>query len=165
VQIETFLLEKNAWLPNNPRFPAVLYRQALPESADISPKDFEELFSRNSWEPRWRDGVYGYHHYHTTAHETLGFAGGSARLMLGGPRGREIDVKEGDVLVIPAGVGHCSMKASKHFLAVGAYPPGQDWDMCKTTADAAAIERIRKLAAPASDPVEGTEGILLDLWR
>lgn len=164
MQIETFLLEKNAWMPNNPRFPVLLYKQALAQ-AQIGPRDVEELFARNGWEPRWRDGVYGYHHYHTTAHEALGFAGGSARLMLGGPRGREVDVKEGDVLVLPAGVGHCSVRTDKHFLAVGAYPPGQDWDLCKTLADEAALARIRNLPAPDSDPVEGRPGILLELWR
>jgi uncharacterized protein YjlB len=165
MQIETFLFEKNAWMPNNPRFPAVLYKQALEGGEEIVPHDLEELFERNGWEPRWRDGVYGYHHYHTTAHEALGFVGGSARLMLGGPRGREMQVDSGDVLVLPAGVGHCSMRTNKRFLAVGAYPPGQDWDMCKTLADSAALERIRNVPVPLSDPVEGGEGILLDLWR
>lgn len=165
MQIETFLFEKNAWMPNNPRFPALLYKNALAHTPDVGPRDLEDLFTRNGWQPRWRDGVYGYHHYHTTAHEALGFVGGSARLMLGGPHGREVDVNEGDVLVLPAGVGHCSVRTDKHFLAVGAYPPGQDWDLCKTTADEAALERIRRLPAPASDPVEGQEGILLDLWR
>lgn len=165
MQIETFQFEKNAWMPNNPRFPAVLYRRALKDGQEASPKNLEDLFSRNGWQPRWRDGVYGYHHYHTTAHEALGFVGGKARLMLGGPHGREVEVDEGDVLVLPAGVGHCSMRTDKQFLAVGAYPPGQDWDLCKTMADAAALERIRALPAPATDPVEGSEGILLDLWK
>lgn len=165
MHIETFQFEKNAWMPNNPRFPAVLYRDVLTDGQATNPKDFEDLFRRNGWEPRWRDGVYGYHHYHTTAHETLGFAGGKARLMLGGPRGREVEVEEGDVLVLPAGVGHCSMRTDKHFLAVGAYLPGQDWDLCKTMADAAALERIRALPPPESDPVEGREGTLLNLWR
>lgn len=165
MQIETFQFEKNGWMPNNPRFPAVLYRGALTDGQQASPKNFEDMFSRNGWQPRWRDGVYGYHHYHTTAHEALGFAGGKARLMLGGPHGREVEVEEGDVLVLPAGVGHCSVKTGKSFLAVGAYPPGQDWDLCKTTADAAALERIRALPAPDTDPVEGVQGVLLDLWR
>lgn len=165
MQIETFQFEKNGWMPNHPRYPAVLYRGALEGGEEIGAAGLEELFRRNGWEPRWRDGVYGYHHYHTTAHEALGFTGGTARLMLGGPRGREVDVKQGDILVLPAGVGHCSLRAEKYFLAVGAYPPGQDWDMCKTMADAAALERIRSLPAPATDPVEGEKGILLELWR
>lgn len=165
MQIESFLFEPNAWIPNNPRFPAVLYRNVLAGMQRIAPRDLEDLFQSHGWRPRWRDGVYGYHHYHTTAHEALGFVGGAARLMLGGPRGKEIEVAEGDVLVLPAGVGHCSVRTDKGFLAVGAYPPGEDWDMRKTAADEAALERIKHVPVPDSDPVEGEGGILLDLWR
>lgn len=165
MQIESFLFEPNGWIPNNPRFPVVLYRNVLAGLQRIGARDLEDLFRSHNWQPRWRDGVYGYHHYHTTAHETLGFVGGSARLMLGGPHGKEVDVTEGDVLVFPAGVGHCSMRTDRKFLAIGAYPPDQEWDMCKTAADAAALERIKHVPLPESDPVEGSGGILLDLWR
>ncbi|MFK2901846.1 cupin [Dyella jejuensis] len=152
-------------MPNNPRFPVLLYKNALGDRQDIGPNDVEDLFRSNGWEPRWRAGVYGYHHYHSTAHEALGFVGGCACLMLGGPGGSRVDVRPGQVLVLPAGVGHCSVRAEKHFLAVGAYPPGQDWDVCRHAADAAALERIQRLPRPATDPVEGKDGLLLDLWR
>jgi uncharacterized protein YjlB len=34
----------------------------------------------------------------------------------------ELDVKVGDVIVIPAGVAHCALKESGGFCMVGSYP-------------------------------------------
>ena len=152
--VEQFLLEPSGWVPNNARLPVLLYRQAVPSRGNIGDA-FETLFESNGWPPQWRNGVYAFHHFHSTAHEVLGFAGGTARLLLGGPSGRTVQVQAGDAVLLPAGTGHCNLGSSDDFLVVGAYPEGQDWDTCRTALEPAALARMQALAAPRSDPVQG----------
>ncbi|AXC09560.1 Cupin domain-containing protein [Acidisarcina polymorpha] len=163
---EQLHLTRNGWMPNNDRLPVLLYRSAFRIS---SGKDaaafFEQIFTKNGWPPQWRNGVYDFHHYHSTAHEVLGFVAGHAQLMLGGENGLEISVEAGDVAVLPTGTGHCKISASPDFLVVGAYPPDQSWDICRAAPSAIAVDRMSRLPFPNSDPVEGARGPLIHLWR
>jgi uncharacterized protein YjlB len=161
---ETFHFADDGAFPNS-RLPLLLYRSAV-TPVEASPEAMEQLFGGNGWPPQWRSGVYPFHHYHSTSHETLGIARGSARLMLGGPAGREVSVAAGDVVVVPAGVAHRRLEASGDFLLVGAYPPGMDWDLLKGEAGERpqADRNIEAVPMPESDPVRGRDGGLLRAW-
>ena len=158
---ETLTLGPNRALPNNPALPVLIYREVVPID---DPDATEATLRENGWRPDWRDGVYPYHHYHSTAHEALACTSGSAELMLGGKGGHAVHVAAGDLLVLPAGTGHCRITASTDFLLVGAYPDSQHWDVCREAADVATLARIAAVALPDADPVGGRDGPLPHLW-
>lgn len=162
---EILQFSRNAWVPNNDRLPVLIYRNVFDDSRLDAAAHFEQAFQRNGWSPQWRNGIYNFHHYHSTAHEVLGIAAGQGRVVLGGPGGHEMTLKAGDVIVLPTGTGHCAVQTSADFLVVGAYPPRQSWDICRSAPSQKERERMRTLPFPASDPLTGTTGALTRLWR
>jgi uncharacterized protein YjlB len=159
---EQLRLKPNGWMPNSP-LPVLLYRNALPSTADLA-SAMERIFTANGWPPQWRNGVYSFHHYHSTAHEVLGFAAGHADLVLGGEGGESLTVHSGDVLVLPTGTGHCRISASDDFLVIGAYPENEHWDICRTAPSPETLASMRKVRFPPSDPLTGSSGALPRLW-
>lgn len=157
--------EPRHFVPNNPRLPALIYESAFASdaAADLATL-IEKRFQEHGWPPQWRDGIYDFDHYHSQGHEVLGIAAGSARLVLGGDGGREVDVRTGDVLVLPAGTGHRQISQSEDFLVVGVYPPGQAGDIVRDVATPAMLQKIALLSFPPRDPVFGDDGPLLKLW-
>lgn len=150
--------------PNSPH-PVLVYR-ALPLNGDPA-ECFEQLFASHLWPARWRAQVFDYHHYHSTTHEVLGVARGWARLLLGGESGRDVRLAAGDALVLPAGTSHCQLQASADFLVVGGYPLGQPYDLLRPdeASHDEARARVAQVFVPICDPVAGTQGALVGLWR
>ncbi|KRE20423.1 cupin [Bosea sp. Root483D1] len=156
--------EERGPIPNNPRFPALVYQQAFrPDQADLA-GTMERRFEDNGWPPAWRNGIYDFHHYHSKGHEVLGIAKGSAELVLGGGGGRELGVSAGDVVLLPAGTGHRRLNASGDFLVVGAYPPGQSGDILRDVATVEIRAAIGRLGRPTTDPVSGRQGPMVEHW-
>jgi uncharacterized protein YjlB len=163
VALEYFAADEQ--FPNS-RLPVVIYSQALAEE-DASAEALEALFDGNGWPSQWRAGIYDFHHYHSTAHECLGVASGTATLQLGGPNGRRFTVRPGDVLILPAGTVHRRLSEDPEFMVVGAYPPGQKWDLLRGDSGERpdADERIGAVPLPTTDPVGGQGGAVPEKWR
>lgn len=162
-EYELLRLKRNDPFPNNSILPLVLYQ--LPQKI-VGAAAIEELFRRNGWEPAWRYGVFPYHHYHSTAHEVLGCYSGEAEVQFGGPGSRKATLRPGMAAVIPAGVAHCNLGSTRDFSCVGAYPPGQQWDLLRGDPGEleAALENISSVPLPESDPVRGEQGPVGPEW-
>src|SRR5215217_3439310 len=165
-EVQEYLFEDDGRIPNNPTLPLLVYSQALAKS-DLDPSRCKELLAENGWGGAWVDGVFSYHHYHSNAHEVLCVIGGSARIAFGGPKGETVEVEAGDVVVIPAGVGHKNEGCSGDFSVVGAYPRGQENYDLRTGEEGErpkVLKNIRGVAMPKADPLFGEEGPLLRRW-
>jgi uncharacterized protein YjlB len=167
VQPERHLFEDDGKIPNNPRLPFLVYPGAL-DFGDGDPAALcEAVFAANQWDRSWRNGIYPFPHYHSTAHEALGICRGEARVRFGGAKGVLLTVRAGDAVVIPAGVGHQNLGASGDFLVVGAYPPGPGWDLCTCDEDERphVLDNIAAVPLPPADPLFGADGPLTLHWR
>lgn len=153
--------------PNHPCWPLIQYRGAVKLDERFDPAAiFEVLFDAHGWRDGWRNGVYDFLHFHSRTHEVLGIARGRATVRFGGARGRNLELKAGDVIVQPAGTGHQRMSASRDLLVVGAYPAGSHYDelhATKTDHDRA-LHAIAKLPPARTGPVYGSKGPLKRLW-
>jgi uncharacterized protein YjlB len=166
ITIKHFYLKDDGTFPNNSRLPVLLYRKVW-QLPLFKVRFIKNKLKKNLWGNAWRNTVIGHHHYHSTAHEVLCAFKGSTSILLGGKNGLIVDMEEGDVLIIPAGVAHKNISPEKIFKCVGAYPLGQDYDMNygKHIERPRTDEQIRKVPMPLSDPVFGKNGPLMSYWK
>ena len=165
VEVRALRFGDDGTVPNNPVLPALLMRGAIVPGT--SPEAIAVRLEASGWGSTWVWRVFPYHHYHPNAHEALAVAAGYAGLMLGGPRGERVAVSVGDVVVLPAGTGHCQLEASADFAVVGAYPPGQeDYETVRAEQPhgGEVLRRIAAVARPRTDLVHGANGPLTRAW-
>jgi uncharacterized protein YjlB len=140
--------------------PVLLYRAVLDARAGDKANLFRERFKENGWTGVWADTIYDYTHFHSNAHEVLGIAEGKVSLKLGGEEGSLFRLKAGDMLILPAGVGHRRVGDDEGLKVIGAYPRGQShYDMKRKG------RAIPRVALPATDPFYGENGPLIKAWH
>ncbi len=165
---DIFLLDDDGIFLNNELLPVVKYRHAFQiANVDEAVVHIEALLQQNGWHHPWRDGIFDYHHFHSTAHEVLVACAGSARVELGGPNGVLEDFASGDVLILPAGTAHRCQQATGDFECIGAYPLNQMFDICYGRTEERARNRaeIMNVPLPTADPVYGPNGPLMMHWQ
>lgn len=163
-QPELVFLPDGGSVPNNPDLPVFLLRGAMTghTSSEICTR-----FQKNGWAGTWTYIVFDFHHYHPNAHEALCVATGWADLQLGGIKGPMFRLEPGDLVVLPAGTGHCRLDMSRDFSICGCYPTGQQE---YSTFDAAPRARnrhgqaIEAVPLPKTDPIFGQDGPLIAAW-
>ncbi|MFC7051583.1 cupin [Hansschlegelia quercus] len=163
---DALLLSDDGETPNNPRLPLLVHHRAFNASVPQPAVMAESLFGANGWGGFWRNGIYPFHHYHSTCHEALAIGRGWVEVRFGGESGETVRLEAGDVAVLPAGTGHKRVVASDDLLVIGAYPPDQPLDLIRPEEGGReeAIARIAEVPTPATDPVYGTEGGLKLRW-
>lgn len=121
-------------LPNTSiqKKPVIIYYGVFDATSAQLSRRLEEI---GEVTPQWEYTMYSRTHFHSTTHEVLGVVAGRARLCFGGeknPRRFEPTVQRGDLIIVPAGVGHRLLddKGDEPFKMIGAYPPQKQWDMC-----------------------------------
>jgi len=166
VEPQQLVFKDDGSIPNN-NLPLLLYHEAFaPDTKDLA-SVMEQRFAENDWTGSWRAGVYPFPHYYSTSHEVLGVFSGSATLRLGGAQGTTVEVRLGDVIVIPAGVGHQNLGSSADFSVVGAYPGGRRWDLLRGLPGERpqADRNIATVPLPDNDPVYNSNGPLKRIWK
>ncbi|SFE36256.1 cupin domain-containing protein [Alteribacillus iranensis] len=160
--VTAMTFRNNGAIPNNEELPVLLYSGVFKDNPEVC----RDVFTENNWTNSWLGSIHEYDHYHSNTHEVLGIVNGSAQIRIGGKKGTNFDMREGDVIVLPAGTGHRLMSASFDFRVVGAYPEGKSYNekTGKPEERDSSIEEMKQVPLPEKDPVYGENGPLIKMW-
>ncbi|KAL1643130.1 hypothetical protein SLS58_005099 [Diplodia intermedia] len=179
----------------NSVFPVLVYRGVLPTPVDE--ESTSDFLQRNHWEKKAttpnEKGTWGAittKHFHPNTHECYGVIHGRSELVFGlggadavkadadaddsngeGEEGVRVTVAAGDVVVVPAGVAHASVRKDDGYRYIGVYPEGSpkwrnEWGKRELSgADDPLFDEIKGVRVPRCDPVFGAEGPLRRVWN
>lgn len=165
IKIEKHFFEGNGRVPNS-RLPLLIYRNVIRWDVPT----MEAVMRQNKWMPCWHahDGMWPRHHFHTEAHEFICVTKGVHTGKFGGHDGIETQMNAGDVVVIPAGVGHRGLQISDDLDLTGGFHegfcvvdfrmgfPDEYHDLCR---------KAREIPILDYDPFFGVNGPLARIWR
>jgi uncharacterized protein YjlB len=86
MDLETWHAPPGERIPNHPCFPVLIYHGV--DAAARGPQAARSLFAEHGWGGSWVDGIFDFHHFHSTSHEALAVVEGGAVVELGGPHVR-----------------------------------------------------------------------------
>ncbi|KAH7254233.1 uncharacterized protein BKA55DRAFT_663544 [Fusarium redolens] len=152
LRVSKHLIPSHNLIPNcNTHQKPLLHYHAAFKPPITASKIESHLTSINVVTPQWRYTM------------VLCISHGRARLCFGGEdnEGRvEPVVETGDVVIVPAGVGHRLLEDLEGgFEMVGSYPTGCDWDMCYgKKGEEDKVNAIKNVEWFRKDPIYGDEG-------
>ena len=156
---QKIFFDKASDVPNS-SLPVLLFRGVIEPDARGKSALFRRTFKKQGWVGIWTDSIYDYTHFHSNAHEALGIAEGRVTVRLGGDEGRRVRLKAGDLLILPAGVGHRRIGNEEGLQVIGAYPEGQaDYDLKRKG------HAVPRVPLPRTDPFFGEDGPLVRAWK
>jgi uncharacterized protein YjlB len=161
---QLYYFDDDGTIPNS-HLPVIVYSKVF--IGENMAMQMQAKFQENNWTNNWQDIILPYDHFHSNTHEVLGVANGTVSLQIGGKNGIQKTFVAGDVIILPAGVGHYSVSAHTDYLIVGGYPDGAAWDLLTGTPKEReiAIINIKSLLLPVLDPVFGSEGGMKEYWN
>jgi uncharacterized protein YjlB len=97
IQPYPVLFKDDGLIPNS-RYALLLYRHALDLEGQDPASRVQKQFASYNWTNSWINGIYTFHHYHSTSHEVLGIYSGSATVRLGGEQGHAVSDPFGSLI-------------------------------------------------------------------
>ncbi|VUC29944.1 unnamed protein product [Clonostachys rosea] len=123
---ELYTVGGTPYVPGS-HLPIIVYRRALSECENEDAMK-DALEANGGWKKGGAWNSFFRAHYHPNIHECYGVVSGSSELSLGrGPlddpsKGILLKVSRGDVVILPAGISHCSSTASPDYRFVVMFP-------------------------------------------